>query len=45
MMAGLLTSQGVMAVGEAPVPSLTGPGQVLVRNLVSTICGSDVHVV
>lgn len=45
METGLLTSQGVMAVVEAPTPSVTGPGQVLVRNLVSTICGSDVHVV
>ncbi len=45
MQTGLLTSRGVMAVVEAPTPSVTGPGQVLVRNLVSTICGSDVHVV
>jgi L-iditol 2-dehydrogenase len=45
MQTGLLTSQGVMAVVEAPTPSVTGPGQVVVRNLVSTICGSDVHVV
>jgi threonine dehydrogenase-like Zn-dependent dehydrogenase len=45
MQTGLLTSQGVMAVAEVPAPSVTGPGQVLVRNLVSTICGSDIHVV
>jgi threonine dehydrogenase-like Zn-dependent dehydrogenase len=45
MHTGLLTSQGVMEVVEAPTPSVTGPGQVLVRNLVSTICGSDIHVV
>ncbi len=45
MQTGLLTSQGVMAVVEAPTPSVTGPGQVLLRTLVSTICGSDVHVV
>lgn len=35
---------GQVVLHEVPVPSLTGPGQVLVRNLVSTICGSDVHV-
>lgn len=45
MEAGLLTRQGGMEVVEAAVPAVTGPGQVLVRNLVSTICGSDVHVV
>jgi threonine dehydrogenase-like Zn-dependent dehydrogenase len=45
MQAGLLTRQGGMTVVEAPVPAVTGPGQVLLRNLVSTICGSDIHVV
>lgn len=45
MQTGVLTSQGVMDVVEAPTPSVTGPGQVLVRNLVSTICGSDVHAI
>ena len=45
MQAGLLTGQGVVAVVEAPTPSVTGPGLVLLHNLVSTICGSDVHVV
>jgi len=27
-----------------PAPTLPGPAHVLIRNLVSTICGSDVHV-
>ncbi|MDP9461904.1 MAG: zinc-binding dehydrogenase [Actinomycetota bacterium] len=45
MQTGLLTSKGVMEIVEVTTPSVTGPGQVLVRNLVSTICGSDVHVV
>lgn len=45
MQTGQLTGQGVMEIVTAPRPSVTGPGQVLVRNLVSTICGSDVHAI
>jgi threonine dehydrogenase-like Zn-dependent dehydrogenase len=32
-----------MVVEEVPIPVLSEPGQVLIQNLVSTICGSDVH--
>src|SRR5215212_1884115 len=45
METGLLVRPGEMVVVEVVTPSVTEPGQVLVRNLVSTICGSDVHVV
>ncbi len=45
MQAGRLEAPSRMVTEEVATPSLTGPGQVLVRNLVSTICGSDVHLV
>lgn len=45
MQAGLLIRQGEVVIQDVATPNLTGSGQVLVRNLVSTICGSDVHVV
>lgn len=35
---------GEVVFTEVPVPTISGPNQVLVRNLVSTICGSDVHI-
>jgi L-iditol 2-dehydrogenase len=43
--AALLVRSGSMTRGTVERPVVTGPGQVLVRNLVSTICGSDVHLV
>lgn len=45
MQAARLVGPGRVVVEEVQTPSITGPGQVLVHNLVSTICGSDVHVV
>lgn len=45
MQAGRLVAPGQVVTEEVATPSATGPGQVLVRNLVSTICGSDVHLV
>lgn len=45
MQTAMLTGQGVMTLVEAPTPSVTGPAQVLVRNVVSTICGSDIHAI
>jgi len=35
---------GQVRVRDESEPVLDGPGQVLVENLVSTVCGSDVHV-
>lgn len=45
MQAARLIGPGTVVVEDVERPSITGPGQVLVQNLVSTICGSDVHVV
>ena len=45
MQAGSLVRRGTVVVEEALLPALSAPGQVLVRNLVSTVCGSDVHIV
>lgn len=43
MLSAVLRGPGEVALEETDVPQLTGPGQVLVRNVVSTICGSDLH--
>lgn len=45
MQAGRLIRPGEMVIEDVATPTLTGAGQVLVRNVVSTICGSDVHLV
>jgi L-iditol 2-dehydrogenase len=45
MQAARLVAASEVVVSDVDTPAITGPGQVLVRNLVSTICGSDVHVV
>jgi len=43
--AGLLMRSGEFVTTEIEIPAVTEPGFVLVRNLVSTVCGSDVHAV
>jgi threonine dehydrogenase-like Zn-dependent dehydrogenase len=45
MQAARLIAPGELVVSDVDTPRVAGPDQVLVRNLVSTICGSDVHVV
>jgi L-iditol 2-dehydrogenase len=45
MLAARLTGPGEIVTEQVTTPAMSGPAQVLVRNLVSTICGSDVHVV
>ncbi len=45
MEAALTVGAGVVRIEQVATPAVTGPGQVLVRNMVSTICGSDVHIV
>ncbi|TAL21560.1 MAG: dehydrogenase [Frankiales bacterium] len=45
MQAARLVGPGTVVVEDVERPAVMGPGQVLVQNLVSTICGSDVHVV
>lgn len=45
MQAAVLRRPGHLELEEVPTPAVQGPGQVLVRNLVSTICGSDLHLV
>lgn len=45
MEAGVLVRSGVMETMRVDVPSPTEPGFVLVRNVLSTICGSDTHAV
>ncbi len=45
MRAALIIGAGEVTLQEVATPALAGPGQVLVRNVVSTICGSDVHIV
>lgn len=45
MQAAVLRRAGRLDVEDVPTPEVHGPGQVLVRNLVSTICGSDLHLV
>jgi L-iditol 2-dehydrogenase len=44
MEAALLVGPDEVVTRTVETPALSGPGQVLVRNLVSTICGSDMHV-
>jgi L-iditol 2-dehydrogenase len=44
MKAGVLVGPGKIDVREVPKPSISGPGQVLIKNTLSTICGSDTHV-
>lgn len=39
------TGQGAVAMATIPVPDEPGPGQALVRTTLSTICGSDIHIV
>lgn len=44
MKAGFLTKTGKVDVREVPIPEIGGPGELLLRNRLSTICGSDTHV-
>lgn len=37
--------EGQVAMAQIPYPDTPGPGQALVRTRLSTICGSDIHVV
>jgi threonine dehydrogenase-like Zn-dependent dehydrogenase len=39
------TGQGAVAMATIPYPDQPGPGQALVRTTLSTICGSDIHIV
>ncbi len=39
------TGQGTVAMATIPYPDEPGPGQALVRTTLSTICGSDIHIV
>lgn len=39
------TGQGAVAMTTIPYPDQPGPGQALVRTTLSTICGSDIHIV
>jgi len=39
------TGQGTVAMTTIPYPDQPGPGQALVRTTLSTICGSDIHIV
>ncbi len=43
MRASFMPAAGEVAIGDFPIPGITGPGQVLVRLEFSSICGSDVH--
>ncbi len=45
MLSAVLIGPGNVVLETVARPVLTGPGQVVVTNLVSTICGSDVHIV
>ena len=39
------TGEGQIGMLQVPYPDEPGPGQALVRTRLSTICGSDIHVV
>lgn len=39
------TGQRKVAMSEAPYPDEPGPGQALIRTTLSTLCGSDMHIV
>ncbi|MEJ5221573.1 MAG: hypothetical protein WHT63_06175, partial [Tepidiforma sp.] len=39
------TGEGQVAMAQIPYPDAPGPGQALIRTRLSTICGSDIHVV
>ncbi len=39
------TGQGAVAMQEIPLPDEPGPGQALVRTTLSSVCGSDIHIV
>ncbi|MCL4241359.1 MAG: alcohol dehydrogenase catalytic domain-containing protein [Dehalococcoidia bacterium] len=39
------TGQGTVAMTTIPYPDQPGPGQAIVRTTLSTICGSDIHIV
>ncbi len=39
------TGQGQVAMTQIPYPDEPGPGQALVRTALSTVCGSDIHLV
>lgn len=43
MLSAVLRGPNDVALEETGAPELSGPGQVLLRNVVSTICGSDLH--
>ena len=38
------TGEGTVAMTTIPYPDQPGPGQALIRTTLSTICGSDIHV-
>jgi threonine dehydrogenase-like Zn-dependent dehydrogenase len=39
------TAQGKVAMQEIDLPDQPGPGQALIRTTVTTLCGSDMHIV
>jgi len=39
------TGEGTVGMAQVPYPDEPGPGQALIKTTLSTICGSDVHVV
>ncbi len=39
------TGQGTVAMATIPYPDEPGPGQALIRTTLSTVCGSDIHIV
>ncbi|MBI3428628.1 MAG: zinc-binding dehydrogenase [Actinobacteria bacterium] len=45
MKAAFLVSKGVVEIRDVPKPTISEPNQVLIKNKLSTICGSDTHVV
>lgn len=45
MKAAFLVSKGVVEIRDVPKPSTSESNQVLIKNKLSTICGSDTHVV
>jgi len=45
MKAGFLVSSGSMEIREVQKPVISGANQVLIKNRLSLICGSDTHVV
>lgn len=44
MDAAVVVGPDLVETRRVATPTVSGPGQLVIRNLVSTICGSDVHV-